>query len=216
MPDSIPRPISSISLQRTAAHSFGAVLLAGTLGLLPSCHADMDEMETQEPTSEEAIQAAELGGAFLSNQLSGKCIDGEGAPATNNGASLQLWDCELDGRGPNFTLTDQKWELTAEGFLRNALSGRCLDVEGAPGMNNGARLQLWDCEYNGLGPGFTATDQKWELTSEGFLRNKLSGRCIDVRGAPAVNNGARLQLWDCEWNGLGPGFTATDQKWSWR
>jgi hypothetical protein len=45
-------------------------------------------------------------------------------------------------------------------FIVNSVSGRCIDVDGAPGTGNGARLQLWDCEFSG-GPNNSPTDQKW-------------------------------------------------------
>lgn len=47
-------------------------------------------------------------GVFLTNLLSGKCIDVYGTPGDYNGAPLKLWDCELSGKGLNDTLTDQK------------------------------------------------------------------------------------------------------------
>jgi hypothetical protein len=98
---------------------------------------------------------------YVSNRLSGKCIDVQGAPATANGAALQLWDCEFSGKGPNNSPTDQKWELTGDGFIRNKLSGKCIDVQGAPATANGALLQLWDCEFSGRGPNNSSTDQRW-------------------------------------------------------
>ncbi|NJO18463.1 MAG: ricin-type beta-trefoil lectin domain protein [Thioploca sp.] len=52
--------------------------------------------------------------------------------------------------------------------------------------------------------------------SQGFIRNKLSQKCIDVAGAPGRSNGAQLQLWDCEILGINPdNGSLTDQKWSW-
>lgn len=42
-----------------------------------------------------------------------------------------------------------------------------------------------------------------------------SGRCIDVKGAPAITNGSSIHLWDCELSGLGPNGSATDQRWRW-
>jgi hypothetical protein len=158
-------------------------------------------------------------GRFLNNSLSGKCIDVEGAPGRINGAKLQLWDCELSGTNPdNGSVTDQRWELIKGGFIRNVLSGKCIDVDGAPGRNNGAKLQLWDCELSGTNPdNGSATDQKWEMVKGGFIRNVLSGKCIDVDGAPGRNNGAKLQLWDCELSGTNPdNGSITDQKWLWQ
>lgn len=97
-------------------------------------------------------------GRFIVNQLSGRCIDVAGAPGTENGAQLQLWDCESSGRNPNGTPTDQLWEFLPDGFIRNSLSGRCIDVAGAPGTRNGAPIQLFDCEVAG-----GESDQYWRL-----------------------------------------------------
>src|SRR4051794_555033 len=72
------------------------------------------------------------------------------------------------------------------GFLVNKLSERCLDVLGAPGVDNGAKLALYDCEYSGKSVNNQPTDQKWSLTPEGFIKNVLSGKCIDVWGAPGT------------------------------
>jgi len=99
--------------------------------------------------------------------------------------------------------------MTSDGFIQNALSHKCLEVKGYPGVNNEAPLQLWDCEFSEP----STTDQRWELTNEGFIRNKLSGKCIDVVGLPGVQNEAPLQLWDCEFSQ--PSET-TDQRWQWR
>lgn len=155
-------------------------------------------------------------GSFLNNLLSGKCIDVAGAPGRSNGAALQLHDCELSGTNPdNNSTTDQRWTFTSDGFIRNSLSGKCIDVAGAPGRSNGAVLQLWDCELSGINPdNNSTTDQKWTVTN-GFIRNRLSGKCIDVAGAPGRSNGARLQLWDCELSGRNvDNGSSTDQIWS--
>ncbi|MCT7958476.1 hypothetical protein, partial [Laspinema palackyanum] len=50
-------------------------------------------------------------------------------------------------------------------FIVNSLSGKCIDVAGAPGNTNGAALQLWDCETSGRnGDNGSQTDQRWSLT----------------------------------------------------
>ena len=159
-----------------------------------------------------------VSGRFIANSLSGKCIDVAGAPGRTNGAPLQLWDCEISGINPdNGSVTDQRWVLTNDGFIRNTLSGKCIDVSGAPGRTNGAPLILWDCERSGRNAdNGSITDQKWMLTGEGFIRNTLSGKCIDVAGAPGRTNDARLQLWDCERSGRNAdNGSVTDQKWQW-
>jgi len=162
-------------------------------------------------------EAQGTNGRFINNFISGKCIDIAGAPGRTNGAPLQLWDCELTGVNPdNNSTTDQRWVLTSDGFIRNTLSGKCIDVAGAPGRNNSAPLQLWDCELSGRNrDNGSITDQNWTITNNGFIRNTLSGKCIDVAGAPGQSNGARLQLWDCELSGLNrDNGSDTDQQWS--
>lgn len=106
-------------------------------------------------------------------------------------------------------------QSTSEGFIVNSLSGKCIDVAGGPGRSNGARLQLWDCELSGTNPdNGSTTDQRWVLISGGFIRNTLSGKCIDVAGAPGRSNGAVLQLWDCERSGRNAdNGSTTDQIW---
>ncbi|NET74015.1 MAG: ricin-type beta-trefoil lectin domain protein, partial [Sphaerospermopsis sp. SIO1G2] len=159
---------------------------------------------------------AQSNGRFINNILSGKCIDVAGAPGRSNGASLLLWDCELTGfNADNDSTTDQRWVFTRNGYIRNTLSGKCIDVAGAPGRSNGASLQLWDCELSGRNrDNGSRTDQRWIFTSNGYIRNRLSGKCIDVAGAPGDVNGARLQLWDCELSGRNrDNGSMTDQKW---
>jgi hypothetical protein len=180
-------------------------LLLGLSSLMVSLLVVQQESKAQET------------GRFINNFLSGKCIDIAGAPGRSNSAPLQLWDCELTGVNPdNNSITDQRWVLTSGGFIRNTLSGKCIDVAGAPGRNNGAPLQLWDCELSGRNrENGSTTDQRWTITGNGFIRNRLSGKCIDVAGAPGQTNGARLQLWDCELSGRNrENGSDTDQQWS--
>jgi hypothetical protein len=96
-------------------------------------------------------------------------------------------------------------------FIVNALSGKCIDVSGAPGTKNGAKLLLWECEFSGLNAdNRSRTDQRWTLNPQGFIVNEESGKCLDVAGAPGTANGAALMLWDCETSGR---VKNTDQKW---
>ena len=49
-------------------------------------------------------------------------------------------------------------------FIVHVLSGKCIDVAGAPGKVNGAPLQLWDCASSGGNRDHgSPTDQKWRL-----------------------------------------------------
>ena len=55
-------------------------------------------------------------------------------------------------------------QVTAGRFIVNSLSGKCIDVAGAPGNSNGAPLQLWDCETSGKNAdNGSTTDQQWSI-----------------------------------------------------
>lgn len=160
-----------------------------------------------------AGRASGRGGQFIVNRLSGKCIDVSGAPGTANGSRLLLWTCETSGRSTNGAQTDHKWVMLPNGFIRNTLSGKCIDVVGEPGIADGSPLGLSTCETSGRSPSGAQTDQRWEMLPNGFIRNKLSGKCIDVSGAPGTADGSRLLLWTCETSGRGINGTPTDQYW---
>jgi len=153
---------------------------------------------------------------FLRNQLSGRCLDIQGRPSDpgphgsggNLGSNAQLWDCSYD----NPQQDDHVWILNSDGFLIERNSGHCLDVAGTPGTANGSNIQLSRCEFSGYSHG-GQTDQRWELLPGGYLRNRTSGRCIDVSGSPGVNNGANIQLTNCELSGNNHDRTRTDHRW---
>ena len=158
---------------------------------------------------------AQVGGMFIRNELSNKCIDVSGDPGTVNSTPLLLFDCELSGFNGSGRITDQQWEFIRGGFIRNKLSNKCIDVQGQPGTVNGARLQLFDCELSGFSSSGATTDQRWEYIGAGFLRNGLSNKCIDVQGQPGTVNGTQLQLFDCEISGFSSSGSTSDQRWRW-
>lgn len=105
-------------------------------------------------------------------------------------------------------------EASAQGkFIVNQLSGKCIDVAGAPGIKNGAPIILYACEFSGRNPNGSPTDQQWEFLPQGFIRNTLSKGCIDVPGAPGTKAGTPLILYDCELSGRNPNGSQTDQQW---
>lgn len=114
----------------------------------------------------------------------GKCLDVPPDQARNNGARVQLWDCNPS--------EFQRWKNDG-GRFKNA-SGKCLDVKGDV-KKGGSTLQLWDCN--------DAPNQKWSADG-GRLRNG-GGKCMDVNG-DVNKNGSGVQIWDCN--------DAVNQKWS--
>lgn len=140
------------------------------------------------------------------------CLDVSGRPGIDNGDKLTIAACE------NRTIplkTDQIWTINKDGFIVNSLSGKCIDVKGRPGVASGLDLQLWTCEFSGFDDQRGATtDQKWELVQVRlpnvppehnpyyFIRNKLSGKCINPVGSPDPYGGwlnlkTRLHLSTC-------------------
>ena len=154
-------------------------------------------------------------GKFILNVRSSKCIGVQGDDNTN-GSPLVLSDCELHASHSSDSLaTNKKWILESDGFIRNRKSEKCIDVKGSSAAQNGDQLQLWDCETSGVNrDNNSATDQKWALGTDGFIRNRKSEKCIDVKGSSA-QNGDQLQLWDCETSGVNreDNNSATDQTW---
>jgi hypothetical protein len=64
----------------------------------------------------------------------GKCLDL--APNSAAGTQAQVWDCN---GGAN-----QKWTHGADGSIRHAQTGLCLDADGQ-GTANGTRVNAWNC-----------------------------------------------------------------------
>ena len=87
---------------------------------------------------------------------SGKCLDVLGMSPTDNGATVDIYDCQDDA-------DDETWYFEFENTMRyfrvkNRATGKCLDIEGSSSTANGARGQQWDCDS------FTVadSDQWWE------------------------------------------------------
>ncbi|GGV64264.1 endo-1,4-beta-xylanase [Streptomyces thermoviolaceus] len=78
------------------------------------------------------------------------------------------------------------------GQIKNAASGRCLDVSGA-GTADGTAVQLYDCHGG--------TNQQWTYTDAGEFR-VYGNKCLDAGG---TGNGTRVQIYSC-WGG-------DNQKW---
>ena len=66
--------------------------------------------------------------------------------------------------------------------------GLCLDVDWHNRNNNGANVQVWEC--NGQ------PNQQWTLTEVGTLVNG-DGLCLDGDFHNRHNNGGNVQGWDC-------------------
>ncbi|MDJ1173880.1 tectonin domain-containing protein [Roseofilum capinflatum] len=97
-----------------------------------------------------------------------------------------------------------------EGFLRNQLSGRCLDISGSPGVKNGANIKLTNCELSGNNNDRTRTDHRWEFvpgprasgsSSQSKSWRVLPGKARDIGdgwliGGSPVPGGYTIFRWD--------------------
>jgi hypothetical protein len=179
-----------------------------------SC-SDQKEVEDDSVGAYGTVSQAWSMPMLLVNRLSGVCIDVIGAPGRASTTPLQTYPCERTGKDAWGGPSDQYWQWDSEtGFISNNLTpSQCLDVTGAPGTANGAPLQLYNCERSGYDRWGNVTDQAWTMRSDGFIVNRLSGKCIDVAGAPGATNHLPLWLWDCESSGVSGNGAPTDQKW---
>ncbi|REE95745.1 RICIN domain-containing protein [Thermomonospora umbrina] len=72
----------------------------------------------------------------------------------------------------------------------SAYDGRCVDADANRIGVNGARVQLWDCNYS--------SQQLWRRESAARIRNGHgTRRCLDADLGTIEDNGTRVQLWAC-------------------
>jgi hypothetical protein len=107
----------------------------------------------------------------------GKCLDVHAPDQLNNGARVQVWDCN--------GLDQQTW--IRRGTSIRTKNGKCLDVHAPDQGVNGGRVQIWDC--NG------EPQQQWRTV--GRTLRSASGKCLDVHAPDQDTNGGRVQVWDC-------------------
>ncbi|WP_363351974.1 RICIN domain-containing protein [Methylocystis echinoides] len=64
---------------------------------------------------------------------------------------------------------------------------KCLDVHAPDQHVNGAKVQVWDCNY--------ALQQTWRFDGQAIKSG--AGKCLDVHAPDQFMNGAKVQVWDC-------------------
>jgi hypothetical protein len=125
----------------------------------------------------------------------------------NSGARVDQWSCVPGGDG--VTQANERWSIVGQPDgqfqLRNAATGKCLEIQGWS-QDNGATLDQWDCLYSN---GHANPNQEWYLNEAGELVNNNSRKCLDVLGY-ATWNGATVSQWDCKWDANG---AQANQRW---
>lgn len=135
------------------------------------------------------IPSAVRSGQVIRGQRSNRCLDVD-ATAAGPGVAVGLYDCH---GGAN-----QRWRLVKGQLRVYGNYSMCLDADGGPEavQGNGRKVQVWPCN--------TSVNQRWTKRTDGTLRWKGDGRCLDPLGK-ATANGTRLVLWDC--------YRGNNQKW---
>ncbi|MEU7573262.1 ricin-type beta-trefoil lectin domain protein [Micromonospora sp. NPDC049240] len=127
-------------------------------------------------------------------------VDGGGDSGARTWTKTEVWRffTQFGGTDPTPTPTPTVSPTTpppgGTSIVRNAASGRCLDVNGGS-QANGAAAIIWDCHGQ--------SNQSWTSTAAQELR-VFGGKCLDVNGAGTAN-GSSVIIWDC--NGQ------SNQKW---
>mmetsp|Transcript_51282 Transcript_51282/g.116032 ORF Transcript_51282/g.116032 Transcript_51282/m.116032 type:complete len:413 (-) Transcript_51282:42-1280(-) len=114
---------------------------------------------------------------FFRNRRNGKCLDVKGMPG-GAGSLFDINACE-----DKSVYVSGLWDLMPGGFIRNVgkekgQQYRCVSVAGEPWdtqkkEGDGTPLVLLPCKIN--------TDQKWEITPKGFIKNVIGGqKCVDL------------------------------------
>ena len=128
-------------------------------------------------------------GNYVQSKYNGRCMT---AATGQNGAGVIMVDCQ--------NAPTQRWYW--DGLrLRNSDGGRCLTAAWGNG-ENGAQLQLFDCDPNRPGHQtfYRPASHDYEI---GRIRIWMAPgyRCVDISAANWLN-GAAVQLYDCHdgWN----------------
>jgi hypothetical protein len=138
-------------------------------------HRDEGDVTVHFDVQATTSQGLSIGGPIKSG--AGKCLDVHAPDQNNNGATVQVWDC-------NSTI-QQTWQFDGNAIKSGA--GKCLDVHAPDQFNNGGRVQVWDCN--------NTMQQTWHL--EGNAIKSGAGKCLDVHAPDQFNNGGVVQVWDC-------------------
>jgi hypothetical protein len=76
-------------------------------------------------------------------------------------------------------------------------TGRCVGTANGGSMANYTQLVVWGC-HGGV-------DQQWQVTPEGWIRNRTSGKCVGTANGGSMVNYTPLVIWDCT--------NSPDQRW---
>lgn len=89
------------------------------------------------------------------------------------------------------------------------MPGMCMDVDGNPGVRDGANVQLWSCEKSTP----QTSDQIWDIMDNGHIVNRPSGKCLDLVGMCNKMGLTGIKINTCEDKGYRNFWGQTDHFW---
>jgi hypothetical protein len=124
------------------------------------------------------------------------CVEIDPFTENVNGRAVHVAPCALQPIRFPWWQWGFKFEPTeAVGLYRIHLAGKCLDADNSFGLNNGDRVQLWEC----LGPG--QTNQYWWLVNIGGgqveIVNNARDKCLTIDNSRLLAPGSPAVIWDC-------------------
>jgi hypothetical protein len=114
---------------------------------------------------------------------SGKCLNIDLDAGNNDGAIMQIWDCDIVANADNSKFAYDP--MTQEIKIKS--SGKCVDVKYSGTMNG---TPVWQYSCN------STPAQKWTYANNMFT-NVGSGKCMNVSG-DSKDNGGRIITYDCD------------------
>ena len=139
--------------------------------------ADPDHPDRTDPTTGPTTRPAGVGAGADRRRRSPAGASTCPTPRTTNGTRVQLYDC--NGQ------TNQQWTYTSSKQLQ-VYGNKCLDAAGTGNGADGADLRT----------ATAATNQQWNVNSNGTITGVQSGLCLDVVGT-APPTAPQIQLYDC-------------------
>jgi hypothetical protein len=165
------------------------------VGLAAGVNVEAAATAGYEFASDEILNASDTSAEFIKNGLDGWCLDVPGVDNGVVGTAVTVFEKCIPGR------EDHHWAIRYRSDkyvqLVNQLNQTCLGVVGFDSHTNGARAEIYHCSPDGNDGGL---DGQWELVARDGkheIRNRVSGKCLDVAGSDEHGADAPVQVWDC-------------------
>lgn len=133
---------------------------------------------------------APWGGAMIGSYDWRYCLEKSGS------SWLKTNTCNINSREQQFKLVKRPyWIGSARG---SSFLPRCLDVDGANNISNGANVGTYSCAY-WSGNNLKTVSEGFFLGTDGKIRTTYNNDvCLDVAGKNSSQSGANVAIWNCD------------------